>query len=91
MGQGPHERPYTIVNALLFFFLDVGWEMGRLSSKNYSLTTLEEKNQREVTLVECHKLYSLVVFLCWLGSKPNHFIYIFFSSVAKATVVFYKS
>ena len=29
-------------------------------------------------------LSSLVVFLCFFGSKPNHFLYIFFSFVSSA-------
>ena len=39
----------TIVNILLFFFLNVRYENGSwLSSKNYSLTTLGEKERLEL-------------------------------------------
>ena len=39
----------TIVNILLFFFLNVRYENGPwLSSKNYSLTTLGEKERLEL-------------------------------------------
>ena len=61
LGQGPHECPYTIVNVLLFSFLNVGGENGSTQLKKLFLINNTgrkgEKDWREVTQVKCQKLY----------------------------------
>ena len=64
-------------------------KMGPLSSKNYSLTTLGEKKRRirELSVTNC----SLVVFLCFFRSKPNHFMYIFFSRLLQKRLLYFTN
>ena len=74
----------------LFFFLNVGCENGSTQLKKLFLNNIgrkEEKNQR----VKCHKLQSRCVPLFLPLEAESFYVHFFFSSVAKATVVFYKS
>ena len=91
LGQGSHERPYTIVNVLLFFFLNVGCENGSTQLKKLFLNNIwrkEEKNQREVTLVKCHKLYSGCVPL-FLRPETESFYVLLFSCLLQKRLLYF--
>ena len=77
----------------LFFFLNVGCENGSTQLKKLFLNNIgrkEEKNQREVTLVKCHKLWSSCVPL-FLRLEAESFYVHFFSLLLQKRLLYFTN